>query len=94
MPCTECVIPEQMFMACGTACPAVCREERPMFCAAMCVSECQCPPGMFLDRTQNQCVTDCPTEITPTTEVDPTTSGTGFPFLLFQSDSFSYIYAL
>ena len=48
-------------MECGSACPPVCGEERPMLCAAMCVRECQCPPGLFLDRSLPACVDTCST---------------------------------
>ena len=76
--CIECEITGQVFTECGTPCPAVCGEERPVICAAMCVSECQCPSGKFLDRTLERCVDECPTTTVPITEeVDPTTDDTG-----------------
>ena len=48
-------------MRCGTPCPAVCGEEPPSFCALICVSECQCPVGTFLDKSSAACVEECPT---------------------------------
>lgn len=55
-----CEIQGQIFTECGTACPAVCGEERPLFCTMQCVIGCQCPSETYLDRTAAQCVTECP----------------------------------
>ena len=55
-----CEISGQVYMECGTACPAVCGEENVDICTLQCVSGCQCPLGTILDRKSAQCVTECP----------------------------------
>ena len=55
-----CEISGQVYMECGTACPAVCGEENTDICTLQCVSGCQCPLGTILDRKSAQCVTECP----------------------------------
>ena len=56
---TECDIPGQVFLECGSACPAVCGKEQPMICTLQCVLGCQCPPGTLLDKVAGRCVKEC-----------------------------------
>ena len=53
---TECSIPGQVFMECGSACPAVCGKDQPMICTLQCVVGCQCPSGALLDKVAGRCV--------------------------------------
>ena len=54
-----CEIEGQIFLQCGSECPPVCGENKTI-CSDKCVMGCQCPPGTFLHRGSERCVTECP----------------------------------
>ena len=57
----KCLIPGQVYMECGSACPPTCKNPKPA-CAKQCVAGCQCPPGTVWDESTEGCVSvyECP----------------------------------
>jgi len=51
--------PNSHFSACGTACPATCRQPNPGPCIDVCVQGCFCDPGFLLDTNTGACVRRC-----------------------------------
>ncbi|VUC31441.1 unnamed protein product [Clonostachys rosea] len=52
----KCPKPNQVFVECGSACPARCLQPPPTVCTLQCVIGCQCAPGFFLNKA-GSCVT-------------------------------------
>uniref|UniRef100_A0A8H7N125 TIL domain-containing protein n=1 Tax=Bionectria ochroleuca TaxID=29856 RepID=A0A8H7N125_BIOOC len=46
----KCPKPNQVFVECGSACPARCWQPPPTICTLQCVIGCQCAPGFFLNK--------------------------------------------
>ncbi|CAG9984140.1 unnamed protein product [Clonostachys byssicola] len=46
----KCRKPNQVWVECGSACPARCWQPPPTFCTLQCVIGCQCAPGYFLNK--------------------------------------------
>ena len=56
-----CTVQGQNFSTCASLCPRTCNSP-PVFCPAVCVEGCACPPGQLIDTINNRCVTEdeCP----------------------------------
>ncbi|CAH0045089.1 unnamed protein product [Clonostachys solani] len=50
IPPQKCPKKNQVFVECGTACPARCFQPPPTICTLQCVIGCQCAPGFFLNK--------------------------------------------
>ncbi|XP_045463874.1 chymotrypsin inhibitor Ani s 6-like [Harmonia axyridis] len=51
--------PNEIYNACGSACPSTCQKPKPSVCIALCVPGCYCKPTFIRDEKSGKCTSKC-----------------------------------